>query len=331
MKFSILMPVYNAEKYLEQSILSVIEQTYGCWELIIVNDGSTDNSDNILNRYEKEDNRIKIINQINKGSLNARVRGTKNATGEYSIFLDSDDFLEKTTLIKLKDIIDIYTPDMIIYDLVRVNEEGEKIKKDARDIQIKNVSREFVLKILLTSDKFNSLCTKAIKTALFKKDDMNYEKLKGVSQSDDAIQSLPLVYNAEKIILTNIPLYYYRTNPKSQTYNIDLKSIEDVLKTFEITNDYIDQKGYTHYDLSKRYNRYVRSLATLYASYTKNRDTNKLDKLKLIKLYKRQKSFKDAKDYITKYKLLYRLIVKERIFVLDFIAKGINLYKRLRL
>ena len=130
---------------------------------------------------------------------------------------------------------------------------------------------------------------------------MNYEKLKGVSQSDDAIQSLPLVYNAEKIILTNIPLYYYRTNPKSQTYNIDLKSIEDVLKTFEITNDYIDQKGYTHYDLSKRYNRYVRSLATLYASYTKNRDTNKLDKLKLIKLYKRQKSFKDAKDKYEKY------------------------------
>jgi len=92
-KISVVIPVYNAEKYLEQCLLSVVNQTLGDIEIICVDDGSTDNSSNILKEYSKEDNRVNIIKQANNGPGVARNTGLKSAKGEYVSFLDSDDFI----------------------------------------------------------------------------------------------------------------------------------------------------------------------------------------------------------------------------------------------
>lgn len=97
---SIIMPLYNGEKFLEITLMSVLNQTYKNWELLITNDGSKDNSPNIVKKYSENDSRIKLFNQINKGSAAARNNSLKKAKGKYIVFLDSDDiwkenFLEK--------------------------------------------------------------------------------------------------------------------------------------------------------------------------------------------------------------------------------------------
>lgn len=89
---SIIMPAYNAQEFIDEAIESVILQTYNNWELIIINDGSTDNTQQIANRYVAQDARVKLINQANQGETASRNNGIKAATGEYIAFLDSDDF-----------------------------------------------------------------------------------------------------------------------------------------------------------------------------------------------------------------------------------------------
>ena len=96
-KISVIVPVYNVEKYLKECLDSIINQTFKDIEIICVNNGSTDSSCEILNEYAKNDNRIKIINSENIGVGNARNLGLQAVTGEYISFVDSDDFLNTDT------------------------------------------------------------------------------------------------------------------------------------------------------------------------------------------------------------------------------------------
>ena len=98
MSVSIIMPVYNAEKFLPRSIESVIHQSYRPIELILVNDGSTDSSEAICRKYALEDPRIKVLSQKNKGPAAARNRGVRQASGDFVFFLDADDFLPEKAL-----------------------------------------------------------------------------------------------------------------------------------------------------------------------------------------------------------------------------------------
>lgn len=90
---SIIMPVYNAENYLRNSLDDIINQTYANWELLCVNDGSVDSSIDIIKEYQSKDNRVGLVNQANSGVGVARNNGLKEAHGKYVLFLDSDDRL----------------------------------------------------------------------------------------------------------------------------------------------------------------------------------------------------------------------------------------------
>src|SRR5690606_10832622 len=95
---SIVMPCYNAEKYITETVNSVINQTYKNWELIIVNDGSTDNSLNMIKEFAANDNRISFIDKSNSGVSDSRNKGLEKAKGEYIAFLDADDTWELNNL-----------------------------------------------------------------------------------------------------------------------------------------------------------------------------------------------------------------------------------------
>ncbi len=95
---SIIVPVFNSEKYISRCINSILEQTYGNFELIIINDGSKDKSLKICEEYQKKDRRIKVFNQENKGQAFARNVGLDNAKGEYISFIDSDDYVHSRFL-----------------------------------------------------------------------------------------------------------------------------------------------------------------------------------------------------------------------------------------
>ncbi|MDR1049165.1 MAG: glycosyltransferase, partial [Synergistaceae bacterium] len=93
-KLSVVIPVYNTEKYLSKCLEHIIHQTYTNLEVIVIDDGSSDNSASIADEYEKRDQRIKVIRQPNSGPSAARNRGLEAATGDYVHFMDSDDFVE---------------------------------------------------------------------------------------------------------------------------------------------------------------------------------------------------------------------------------------------
>lgn len=120
-KVSVIIPIYNVEKYLRECIDSVINQTLEDIEIICINDGSTDNSLNILNSYD--DKRIKIINQENKGLSVSRNVGLDNANGEYVCFLDSDDYLETFALKELYEIAKNNSTDFVVFKLLNFDDK----------------------------------------------------------------------------------------------------------------------------------------------------------------------------------------------------------------
>jgi len=125
---SIIVPVYNVEKYLEKCLESIINQTLKNLEIICVNDGSTDNSLQILEDYAKKDQRIKIINKKNRGSGAAKNTGMKNASGEYIGFVDSDDWVDLAMFEKLYNRAKSQKSDMVmcpIYIYDNVNQGSE--------------------------------------------------------------------------------------------------------------------------------------------------------------------------------------------------------------
>ena len=120
-KFSIIIPVYNVEKYLKKCLDSVFNQTYKDYEVIVVNDGTKDNSMDIVKDYA-----VKVINQKNQGLSAARNAGVKKATGDYLIFLDSDDYWEKGLLKELSKSLK-NNPDLIRFQINEVYEDGKTI------------------------------------------------------------------------------------------------------------------------------------------------------------------------------------------------------------
>ena len=110
-KFSIIVPVYNTEKYLKRCLDSIKSQSFKDYEVIIVNDGSTDNSSDTISKYP-----YKVINQENQGLSMARNNGVKEASGEYLIFLDSDDYIEKNLLKEINNSLS-NSPDLVRYQI----------------------------------------------------------------------------------------------------------------------------------------------------------------------------------------------------------------------
>ena len=127
MKVSIIMPVYNKAKYLENMVNCILSQTYTNFELIIINDGSTDGSDKICDKLSK-DSRIKVIHIENAGVSNARNIGLEIVRGEYIQFLDADDYIEKNMLEDLVKIADKNKPDLIISGIKKVDQNNKLIE-----------------------------------------------------------------------------------------------------------------------------------------------------------------------------------------------------------
>ena len=131
-KISVVIPVYGVEKYIRQCLESIINQTYKNLEIIVVNDGTKDNSMKIVEAY-LSDKRIKIINKENGGLASARNRGIEEATGEYISFIDSDDWIELDSYEEL--IKTIKDEDIIVFDFCKFDEATQKIKRKSTTIE----------------------------------------------------------------------------------------------------------------------------------------------------------------------------------------------------
>lgn len=138
-KFSIIIPVYNVEKYLKKCLESVYNQTYKNYEVIVVNDGTKDNSMDIVKNYP-----AKVINQKNQGLSVARNNGVEKASGEYILFLDSDDYIEKGLLKEINKSLN-NNPDIVRFQIKEVFEDGKKTEYNERPFTDKTGQEAFQL------------------------------------------------------------------------------------------------------------------------------------------------------------------------------------------
>ena len=207
MRFSIIIPVYNVEEYIEECVQSVLSQTYKDYEIILVDDGSTDNSGKILDRYVGIEN-VFVHHKENGGLSDARNYGLKRARGDYLLFVDSDDFFNGSKCLdKISRIIDSFQPDVIQYKKIYWYSE-KNIKFDK---QLKEGMYYDVLNLISILNKESlvsvSSCDKAIKRDIVLNNKLEY--IKGLL-SEDIMFSYQLFLNIKNIYLLNENIYAYR-------------------------------------------------------------------------------------------------------------------------
>lgn len=230
MKFSVLIPVYNTEKYLEECLQSVLNQTYQDFEIVIVDDGSTDNSGAICDKFQDAyPQKIKVIHKENQGLISARRVGIANANGDYCIFVDSDDYIIENLLSELNLILkEDEAIDLLIYSFNYV-QDGKIVKQFHRIEQDGTVwddsNRKGIIEKLLYSDDVTPIWIKAVKTSLLKSDPTDYSQFFKKNMAEDYLQTLFLITYAKKIVYFYMPLYCYNYNDTSISRNYSIDSI----------------------------------------------------------------------------------------------------------
>lgn len=241
-RISVIVPVYNVKCYLDRCINSILNQSFRDFELILVNDGSTDGSLNICKKYVDKDERVKIISQSNKGMSAARNTGLKNADGYYICFVDSDDFVEKNYLFQLLNKIKEEQADVVVCEFYFVNEDGRKnkIRKFNIPANDRNLNGRKYLEYLF---KDNSDIYIVPWNKLFKRDLFNNVKFETNKYFEDEFLVVPLFWNIKKVSLLRKPLYnYVQRSGSSTNLPINLKKILDVCDFKKRRADFFKEK-----------------------------------------------------------------------------------------
>lgn len=204
---SVVMPAYNSEKYIAEAIESVIKQTYTNWELLIINDCSTDNTEEIIKSYLQKDTRIKLIKQKeNQGVANARNTGIEKAKGRYIAFLDADDYWNKEKLQKQIQILQTSNADITYTAYLMIDETGKTIKK-------RSVKKTLKLKDLL---KENSIIFSSV---VCKKESLMDKNFKSEWYHEDYIFLLDLSKESKNFVGINESLMQYRVHQRGRSFN----------------------------------------------------------------------------------------------------------------
>jgi glycosyltransferase involved in cell wall biosynthesis len=227
---SIILPIYNVQDYLDTCLVSIIDQTYGNWECICINDGSTDNSKIILDKYANEDERFKVYYQTNKGVSNARNRGIENALGDYMTFIDSDDWVDKYYLEKLYNNIIEYSSDFSACGYIDIGLDIQDNKNIPTMIFADNPD-----KIL------NMIGWRRVTAKLFRREVIVENKLKfneDLVSYEDSVFMTELRFKVKCASATQEGLYYVLHHIKSATKDKsrEKKKKESIIKAKRIIN-----------------------------------------------------------------------------------------------
>lgn len=246
-KVSVIVPVFNSEDYLSSCIESILNQTYTNFELILVNDGSSDNSGKICEYYSKIDNRIKVLHQKNSGPSMARNTGINVATGKFIQFVDSDDIVEHDMTQKLVQSInkDI---ELVICGYKVINIQNGKV-----DIQKINLQKHGVYNIkeflsffgkLYKNSLINSPCNKLYVREILQKNEIKF--LDNLNMGEDLLFNLEYLKICNKISIIHDSLYNYMVNSNSLTHTFYRNLFENQKLLFSAVRNYLkDTKSYT--------------------------------------------------------------------------------------
>lgn len=275
-QLSIIVPVFNAEQYLPECLSSILSQTYNDYELLLVDDGSTDRSGAICEQFCKSHNNIKVIHQNNTGALGARARGVREATGTYVTFPDADDWVDPALYEYMMNDVKEYKADILAAGYTVEREDGTSIPCEnamSTGVYDLNLDKELVGKALYSGEFYKpgivaSLSNKIVKKDLFTESLLSIDKR--ITNGDDAAWIYPLVSNATTLCVDNTiksnhyriiqgslghcydDLYFYRIVLLVQSMKENLMENEYALESLQYYSLYMTRDAiYRYFDHNK--------------------------------------------------------------------------------
>ena len=326
-KISVIVPVYNSEKYIERAVESLINQSYENMEIILINDGSTDASLKCCKNLSKKDNRIIVIDKENSGVSSTRNIGIEKATGEYITFIDGDDYIDITAYEECMEIIDKYNPDFLKFSYYKESEK-KKIRYSFKSepnklLDIKN--KESYIKKIFSSKDFEGIWNLIIKKTILDEYKIRFDE-KLIVAEDFKFMCDCFKY-ANNIYIFNKPFYHYVINQDSVTQKYDINKL--IVRCDNIIKSYIESSRTLNVDIKnnpycvdKIFNQLNSKLSLIAEneSYQKfNESVNQINDIKNFQDLKQQCKMKDISNsyyYYLNLKLKSKLkkIVKRIVY-----------------
>lgn len=321
-KFSVIMPMYNSGNRVKKSIESIINQSYKDWELIIVDDGSTDNSLSICKKYSEIDDRVKVFSQENQGPGKARNFGIKKSKGTYISFIDSDDYYEKNYFEILDSYIKKYNYDLLYFNIVMEDEDGN-INRINQIKRFEKYGKDDLLKLQMMGILSWGPCLKIAKSEIVKQCEFS-----DLSVGEENLFSYGVLHKSKKIGFIDEILYHYVYNETGQHTKGGNDPWRMVVYNLE---KYLTEEG-----LFLKYEKTVNGLALRALTIALYRTSNdkieilkKISKIKkIIKEYKENYDINNIeKKLIDKASKLILLLINLKLYILIYFASVIKAKK----
>lgn len=245
---SIIVPAYNVELFIDDCVDSILRQTYPNWELILVNDGSSDKTPEVCDQYAAKDNRIKVIHKPNGGLVSARNAGYENSMGDWIIYLDGDDWIETDTFEVLVRKIEEHNPEMIFWNTLQ-NLNGKPVKgkyewkcKENEKLYLGSECKDLAYNTLIYSSGIATAYSKLLRRDFVEKHQLWHNpKLR---QGAEGLEfSLRVFNSAQKVLFINQYLTHYRYNENSISKRVDEKNTVHLADCFTEIYNYVNKEG----------------------------------------------------------------------------------------
>lgn len=317
---SIILPAYNAERYITECIDSVLNQTFQNWELIIVDDGSTDKTESIAEEYSTKNSKIKYYRITNGGVSNARNFGLSKAGGEYVFFLDADDFLEKGCLENAIKASTENNADIVVLAHYEFDEMNNICKKNEKFTETELLSDGEIERTFLMTDKigwevWGKLYSREIlDNILFEKD---------LRIAEDAVFLCTALTKSEHVLLLKEYGYYYRMNVGSvmaQSFN---EKNMDILKAISKMEQLVkDSYPFEAEAFKMKY--YIWFLRRYNIKISQKEKNKYINEIKTVKKNISEKSIKEAFSMLSKKYALEFIMIKYFYFIYGNVVKILN-------
>lgn len=260
---SIVLPIYNVEKYLDRCIESVINQTYRNLEILLVDDGSPDDCPQKCEEWAKKDGRIKVIHKANAGLGYARNTGIENASGEYICFFDSDDYIDPSTIEKAYNTAQKNNSDMVLFGHYDVNAQGKIVRTYIPTIDKESYVSSEVQEVLLpdlvsdnpatgkSTNLWLSACFCMYSMKLILESNWRFASERDII-SEDVYSLLRLYRNVKKVTIIPEAFYYYCENSTSLTHTYKADRFDRIKRFYNACIDACDELNYID-EVKKRF------------------------------------------------------------------------------
>lgn len=322
-KISVIVPVYNVEKYLDKCLNSIITQSLKEIEIIIVNDCSPDNSLEIIKKYMKFDKRIVLINKIkNEGLTSARNSGLETAQGEYILHIDSDDWIEQDYLKDMYETAIKYNADMVISNFYYDYEEKKITYRTDMNYKTGNILKN---KEYIENGCF-AVWNKLIKKEVYTKNRIKFPE--GISIGEDLLTTTILKYYSKKIIKLSKAYYHYIQNQNSMTKKPKYSALTDIYYILNKLEDFFKDKSYDSFLKKIVYNHLAFWIYKTEPNFDDKLYNEILDKYLTLLETKKNKPYE--RKYIKYYFILRKFFNKKQsfkiIWKLLFLQEKIKLF-----